>query len=238
MFMNKLRNIFGQRVGQMVVMCIAAVAMTMSTTRSEAQSAETEMEASAERARKVLSEMSSKVKSAQTVSVGFTATLENKRTGEKTENKGTLAMKGEKYVLDVNDMVTYHNGKEVAVWQKRHNEVDISDPDPEEEGDLSPKKIFSAYNEGYRLRMLGDVKVGTSVCCEVDLYPTDKTSIVRIRLTIDKSTKQLKRFWQQNKSGETLTVTIDRYETNKAMVDDMFTFDASKHPDIEVVDLR
>ena len=86
--------------------------------------------------------------------------------------------------------------------------------------------------------MLGDVKVGTSVCCEVDLYPTDKTSIVRIRLTIDKSTKQLKRFWQQNKSGETLTVTIDRYETNKAMVDDMFTFDASKHPDIEVVDLR
>lgn len=195
-------------------------------------------EKSASDARAILNEMSATAKRYSTIAISFNATLESKRTNAKNTHKGTLKVKGEKYVLDINDIATYNNGTVVSVWQKKNNEVDLSDPDPEAEGDLSPKRLFNAYNEGYKLRLLDEKRVDGVLCNEIDLYPTSPSTIIRIRLSIDKKTKQIRKFWQQNKNGDMLTVTISKFQPNQPMADSEFTFDASKHPGIEVVDLR
>ena len=202
--------------------------------------AQEEMEVSAIEARKVLTEMTNQTKKCSTIYLEFTASYENKRTGNKHSCDGTLKVKGEKYVLDVSDMVTYSEEDKVSVWQKKINELDISSHDEEAEGEMTPAKLFGgAYQEGYKLRMLGDKKVGGEECVEVDLYPKDtKSPIMRIRLSISKKTKMLKRFMQQYKLGESLTVDIKTFTPNKPMADKEFSFDSAAHKDVEIVDLR
>ncbi len=202
--------------------------------------AQSDIEASEQEARTVLNNMASKTKSYNSISIKFSATLDNKKTNQSSTTNGTLLVKGDKYVLDINDMVTYYDTKSVSVWQKNNNELDISDPDPDSEGDLTPSKILGSYNEGYKLRMLDDNKINNTVCTEIDLYPTNKknNNIIRLRLSIDKKTLQLKQFFQQNKNGTTLTVLITSFDTSKQLSDNAFQFDAKANPDVEIVDLR
>ncbi len=190
-------------------------------------------------ARGILNNMSSAANKCSSISISFTATYVNKRTGEKNSSNGTLKVKGEKYVLDVNDMVTYSNEKAIEVWQKKNNEVDISDHDADAEGDMTPSRFFGSYKSGYKLSKLGDKKIGGVDCVQVDLYPTDKkTNIMRIRLSIDLATNQVKQFEQTTKAGESLIVVFNSYKTNIPMDDKIFSFDYAAHKDVEVVDLR
>lgn len=190
-------------------------------------------------ARTILDEMSAKISSYSTIEISFTADYVSKRTGDKHASKGTLKMKGQSYVLDVNDMVTYSDGKTVSVWQKNNNEVDITNYDPDSEDDMTPSKLFGAYKSGYKLRRLPDKLIGDDYCQIIDLYPIEKqTNIMRIRISVSKSTRRISQFEQSTKSGETLTVNINNYKVNQAMPDNTFVFDAQKHKGIEIVDLR
>ncbi|MDY4174985.1 MAG: outer membrane lipoprotein carrier protein LolA [Bacteroidales bacterium] len=201
--------------------------------------AQENMQQSEIQAKKVLKEMADKTKAYSTIDMEFSAQYENKRTGDKSTSNGTLKVKGEKYVLDLKDMVTYSDETSVSVWQKTINELTISDHDEEAEGDMTPSKLFGAYEVGYKLHLLGDKTVNGEECVEVDLYPTaQKSAIVRIRLSISKKTKQLKRFYQQYKLGETLTVDVKKFVPNKPMADKEFAFDRELHKEVEIIDLR
>lgn len=216
-----------------VIALLAACALSVSAT------GQTEIEISEAQARKTLDEMAAQTKKCATIDVTFTAAYENKRTGDKNTCDGTLKVKGEKYVLDVNDLVTYSDEEGISVWQKKHKELDISGHDPEAEGDMTPARLFGAYKDGYRLRMLGDKMVAGVECVEIDLYPLDKKSqIVRLRISLDKRKKQVRQFMQQSKMGETLTVSIKSYRVNMPMDDALFRFDRAAHKDVEIVDLR
>lgn len=190
-------------------------------------------------AKAILNDMAAAAKSLQTISIKFKTQYDNKRTGDKATSSGTLFVKGEKYVLDVNDMVTYTDGKTVYVWQKENAEVDISDFDPTSEDMMSPSRLFGAYQSGYKLKRLADKKIAGADCAQVDLYPIDrKTNIMRLRISVNKANKQMTQFEQSTKAGETLTVTIVSYEVNKPIADSAFVFDFAAHKDVEVVDLR
>lgn len=207
--------------------CFAAVNAQTDETKSEME------------ARAILDEMSAKVKACSTIEINFTAEYSSKRSGDKHSSNGNLKVKGQSYVLDVNDMVTYSDGKTVYVWQKSNNEVDISDSDPDADGDMTPAKLFGAYKTGYKLRHLADKTVAGVDCRQVDLYPHDKkTNIMRLRISVSKSTGRIRQFEQTTKSGETLTVLVSDFKVNQAMSSSTFTFDVNAHKGVEVVDLR
>lgn len=190
-------------------------------------------------ARAILDEMSSKAKSCSTIEIDFTAEYSSKRTADKHSSDGNLKVKGLAYALDVNDMVTYSDGRTVYVWQKNNNEVDISDADPDAEGDMTPSKLFGAYKSGYKLRRLPDKSIGGVDCEQVDLYPIDKkTNVMRLRISVSKASRRIQRFEQSTKSGETLTVIIKGYKVNQTIPNGAFSFDINAHKGVEVVDLR
>lgn len=201
--------------------------------------AQDEMEVSAIRARQVLDVMAARTKGYSTIEIDFSAAYENKRSGDKSSSAGTLKVKGDAYVLDMGDVVTYSDIEKVSVWQRKVNELTISGHDDEAEGDMTPAKLLGAYDKGYKLRHLGEAKVGGVVCHEVDLYPADaKSPVMRIRLFVDKKTSHLRRFVQQLKLGEVLTVDIIRFAPDKPISDSELVFDTAAHVGVEVVDLR
>lgn len=201
--------------------------------------AQGEMAVSGLQARRVLDAMAARAKVCATIDMDFSATYENKRSGDKKSFAGTLKVKGEAYVLDAGDVVTYYDSEKVSVWQKKIGELTISGHDEEAEGDMTPAKLFGAYDKGYKLRLLGEAEIGGVVCHEVDLYPTDsKSPIMRIRLFVDKKTNLPRRFVQQLKLGEALVVDILRLTPDKPLPDSVFAFDTVANADVEVVDLR
>lgn len=216
---------------------IAAAVMLMSL--PAAAVAQSDAAKSESEARAILNEMSQAAKACSTIEVSFTATYANKRTGDKHASDGSLKVKGDAYVLDVNGMVTYSDGKTVYVWQKEANEVDISDCDPDAEGEMTPTKLFGAYKTGYKLRRLPDAALSGVNCSQVDLYPVDKkTDVMRLRISVEKATMRIRQFEQSTKTGESLTITVKDFKVNKPMPDSAFKFDIGAHKGVEVVDLR
>lgn len=215
------------------ILMIAAMALT-----SIAAMAQTDEER-AQMARDVLDRMAAKNKSYSTITVDFTLSIDNHQNQKKENQKGSIVVKGDKYVLDIFGMTSYYDGKVAAAWMHEAAEVNITEPEEDEETALSPAKMFGAYEKGYRLRYMGEQKLGAAQCSEVELYPTEKgVNIVRIRLLIDKQTDNIKQMLQQGKDGVVYTVTIDKFVVNKPVADAAFMFDAKAHPGVEVIDMR
>lgn len=190
-------------------------------------------------AREMLDKMATKNKSYQTIRAKFTLTVDNKQADKQTDFEGSMDVKGDKYVLDLMNQVTYFDGKDIYVWQKEVNEVNISTSDETEETMMSPMKLFGAYEEGYKMVYIGDVTIEGVACNEVDLYPEDRTSnISRIRLTLNKKTNMIKCLMQQGKDGTSYYVKIDSIQSNVPMTDTHFVFDAKANPKVEIIDLR
>lgn len=190
-------------------------------------------------ARDMLDKMSAKSKSYQTMTVSFTLTVDNRQADKKSDFKGSMDVKGDKYVLELMEQVTYFDGKNLYVWHKEVGEVNISESEEGDESMMSPMKLFGAYEEGYRMLYVGDVTLDGAICNEVDLFPDDRSSnISRIRLTLDEKTKMIKRLMQQGKDGTSYYVVIDNFKGNGPMADTHFVFDAKANPKVEVIDLR
>lgn len=201
--------------------------------------AQTDAELSA-MAKDLLDKMAAKNKSYKTIKATFTVTVDNKQAKTKADHDGTLSLKGDMYVLDILNAVTYFDGNTVCTWLREENEANISGIEDAGEAAIGPMQILGSFDKGYKMRYIDNAAVDGVPCAEVDLYPIDvkHNSISRVRLTIDRNSCTIKRIMQQGKDGTSYYVTIKSFDTNVDIPDSYFTFDASAHPGVEVVDLR
>ena len=74
---------------------------------------------------------------------------------------------------------------------------------------------------------------------EIELTPTDKTRpFHKVYLMVDKTAKSLYSTKFLEKSGGRYSYTITDMKSSASVTDKDFTFDKSKYPGVEVVDLR
>ena len=133
----------------------------------------------------------------------------------------------------------YNNGKEVYTYVKETNEVNVTDYNPADEADFSPSKIYSIYKKGYKYLFKEELKQGAQVFEVVELSPTAKSgSVAKIQITVNKNDKSIKSWKIWDKKGKTTLFRVDKFVPNFQATDAMFTFDKTKYPGVEVVDLR
>jgi outer membrane lipoprotein-sorting protein len=73
----------------------------------------------------------------------------------------------------------------------------------------------------------------------IELTPTDKSkNFFKVLVDVDKKNQTLARMKVFEKNGNRYTYEITNFTPNGAVKDDLFTFDAKKYPNVEVVDLR
>ena len=77
-------------------------------------------------------------------------------------------------------------------------------------------------------------------CYVIDLYPEKPASVEyhTIRLVIDKATMQIASIDIMFKNGTDQIIEITEYKPNTTMPDNLFTFDPSKYPGVEINDMR
>lgn len=190
-------------------------------------------------AKEILDKMAANNKKYSTIDATFTLTIEDKKTKHQTEHKGSLTTKGDKYKLCIMNTETYFDGTDIYAWNKDVSEVTISEPDENDVSAVTPAKLLGSYEVGYKMRYVADAKVGGVDCYEIDLYPENLTNTIsRIRIDVDMKTYNIKSLMQQGKDGTSYYVRIDSFTTNAEIADDVFKFDASKNPNVEVIDMR
>jgi outer membrane lipoprotein-sorting protein len=188
------------------------------------------------RASAILDQMSTKYKNMKTFSANFTYGPDSPSAKKMT---GAVVVKGVKFKLNMVGQEIYNNGKEIYTYVKETNEVNIMDYDASADSDFSPTKIYSIYKKGYKYLFKQEMKVGSQVFEVVELSPTAKTSnVTKIQITVDKKDKSIKSWRIWDKKGKSTLFKVDKFVPNVPANDALFTFDKSKYPGVEVVDLR
>lgn len=188
------------------------------------------------RASAILDKMSSKYQNMKAFSANFTYGPE---AASAKKLSGTVVVKGSKFKLSMVGQEIYNNGKEVYTYVKEVNEVNVTAYNPGDEADFSPSKIYSIYKKGYKYQFKEEIKQGAQVFEVVELSPSGKnTSVSKIQITINKNDKSIKSWKIWDKKGKATMFRVDKFVPNVPATDAMFTFDKSKYPGVEVVDLR
>lgn len=183
-------------------------------------------------AEKYLDDLANTVKSADGLIINFNAKVTNIAGEEEVNNEeGKLLLKQNFHKLEIGGQETYGDGENQWIFFPDEQEVTIQ---PLEEGEITPASIFTIYKEGYRFRII----LETDDKVAIELSPEDReSSYVRITLYINIASQQLEAFSAQGKNGMLTSVTINNWEL-KTLDDHQVKFDASQHPNIDIIDLR
>lgn len=190
-------------------------------------------------AKQVLDAVSAKFKTFKSVKAGFSYKVENAAGKALSTQNGTILMKGTKYRVSFGGQEIFCDGKTVWNYDKNSNEVTISNLESSG-GTITPQKLFTNfYDKDFLYKMNGEKKVGAKTLQEVEMTPTDKSKpFHKVYVLIDKTAKTLYSTKVLEKAGGRYTYTVSSMSTNAAMADNQFTFDKTKYPGVEVVDLR
>lgn len=190
------------------------------------------------KAKDILNGVSSKYRSYKSMKADFSYTLENPTAKIKETQVGTLLLSGAKYRLGISGQEVISDGKTIWTYMKEAKEVQINEVDPTDDG-IKPSEIFTMYEKGFIYKFVDEKSVAGKVQQNLELTPTDKTkNFFKIKLTIDKSSKQIVKSVIFEKTGNRYTYAIKSFTPNFAVNASTFTFDAKKYPGVEVVDLR
>lgn len=153
--------------------------------------------------------------------------------------EGTIAMKGDKFVLKTPDMTTWFDGKTQWVYMERNEEVNVSNPTGEELQMTNPALLLRMYKKGFTPALKGESTTTTGKAAyEIELLPKKKGDVVKVRLQIEKLSSLPASIYIESKNGMTSTIRISQMKTGLNQPDRFFVFNENDYPDAEVIDLR
>lgn len=193
----------------------------------------------AEKAKEILDKVSAKTKSYSTISADFTFSMENLQEEISETNEGKIIIKGDKYKVSLMGVNTYFDGSAIYTHLIEAEEVNITEPDPEDEETLNPATIFTIYEKGFKYKYVGDGSENGKEFYEIDLYPENRDKpYSRIKLRILKDDLTLYTLRQVGKDGNIYTVVVESMKTDLPFDDNTFIFDSNANPDVDVIDMR
>jgi len=190
-------------------------------------------------AKKILDAVSAKFKTYKAPQASFTYKVENAQGKALSTKKGTVTMKGGKYKVSMDGMEIYSDGKTTWNYDKSANEVTVNNVDASGAAMTPQKMLTNFYDKDFYYKFNGEKKEGGKTLQEIELTPTDKTRpFHKVYLMVDKSTNSLSSAKFLEKTGGRYSYTITSMKSSATVADKDFSFDKSKHPGVEVVDLR
>ena len=191
-------------------------------------------------ARKILDRVSEKTKSYSTIQADFELIIENRPENKKTESRGSLKIKGNKYYMESMGTKVFYDGKTLWSFMEDINEVTISDPDESSDDFVeNPALIFEFYNRDFKYRLVGEVNMDAEWMYEIDLFPMNLDQpYSRFKILVLRDTEEIYMVKAVGKDGIDYTVYIKNTKYNQPLSDDIFTFNPAKHKGVEITDLR
>ena len=190
-------------------------------------------------AKKVLDAVSAKFKTFKAPQASFTYKVENAQGKALSTKKGTVTMKGNKYRVSMDGLEIFSDGRTIWNYDRANNEVTVNNVEAGG-AQMTPQRLLTNfYDKDFLYKLNGERKEGGKTLQEIELTPTDKSRPYhKVYLWIDKAGQTIYSARFLEKSGGRYSYTINSLKPTATVADSYFTFDKSKYPGVEVVDLR
>ena len=173
------------------------------------------------------------------VKLSFVLTMEDADGSEYEPQNGTAFVKQDKFKLDLAFASTWFDGKTQWVLLKDANEVNISNPAPQELITISPLALLNLYKTGYNLKKPMNKTVKGKELIQIEMTPIDKKQEFKmLTIALDKKTNSVTNVSFTTKDGIKSSLAITSYQTDNNFTNDMFTFNKLNHAGVEIIDLR
>jgi outer membrane lipoprotein carrier protein len=191
-------------------------------------------------AKKVLDKIRKKYDAYKTVEATFSLAIEVP--GQpKDVQKGTIMQDGKKFRLDMSDQIIVSDGVTTWAYQKKSNEVQVNDADPNDVNSFfSPKELLGRYQKGDFLYAITDKTMeGSKLLTQIEFKPKDaKSEYSKLRVAIDEKANTMQSVKAFAKDGSRYTFSITRLSPNKPLDANQFAFDSKQYKGVRVEDLR
>lgn len=186
---------------------------------------------------KILDELANRTNSAKNIQVGFSYEMENTDADIHEATEGSLVVSGNKYLLKIAGQEIICDGKTIWTYIADADEVQINEVDEEES--FSPTKLLSSYTDDYDASLEKEYSENGRKYYLMKLKPKDKDSgFDYVHLKIEKEKMQLAAFILYDFDNNVFSYIIKEYLTDIALDENAFTFDETKYPDVDIIDMR
>lgn len=154
-------------------------------------------------------------------------------------SEGVIRLKGAKFVLDAEGVKTWFDGRTQWSYLTGSDEVNVSEPTPEELRSINPYLLLSAYKYGYGLKLGKNASYAGKPAYEVILTASDKKhDLQSVTFFVAKDDYRPLGIGLTGKEGSSLSLRVKSYKTAQTYADSLFVFDKKAYPTAEVIDLR
>jgi outer membrane lipoprotein carrier protein len=185
----------------------------------------------------ILKQVSEKTKSFSSIRISFTYNMDNPSARVHESEKGVLLVKGDQYRLDIAGQKVISDNETSWTYIAEANEVQINAVE-DDENVLTPTRLLTSYSEDYKSKLLSEITKDGRAQYVIELKPNADKNFTTVELNVDKELMRITRIAIQDKSGNTFSYLVNKFEPNIEVKDSDFTFKAGDYPGVEVIDMR
>ena len=187
----------------------------------------------------ILDKASQLFEQSEGVKLSFTLSPDSPEGGAFESQQGVAFIKRDKFKLDMPYSTSWFNGTTQWVLLKDANEVNISNPTPEELISISPLGILNMYKTNYVLKEPVSNSFNGKATTEIEMTPINRwEDFESLTITLDNKTNSIVMIRFTTRDGSKNKLTISDYNSNNKFTNDIFQFNKSNHPGVEIIDLR
>lgn len=188
-------------------------------------------------ASKLLEDVIDRTSSYKNFKANLSYTMVNIEMGIDEKKAGVIYVNGDNYRIEMEGQIIISDGSTIWTYLVDSEEVMVSNMADIEES-ISPTDILTKYNESYKAKFNNDKKYKNSNLKEIELKPNDRNNFEKMSVIVNANKLSLENFSVYDANGNVFTYHIVDLMPNLDLPEDTFTFDYSKYPDVEVIDMR
>lgn len=185
--------------------------------------------ASAVTAKEIVDKAGQKLRDAASLTAGFTFS------GNEITGSGSIILSGNKFKMNVDQVRYWYDGRTLWSYFVSNAEVYVSEPTSDELAEINPVTVLNAITGKCTYKTLKATKGTLKVLCTAR---DSSVPFASMTITVDSSTYYPKTVHIVRRQGDTVTLTLDRIATGKALASSTFTFKPKDAPGAEIVDMR
>jgi outer membrane lipoprotein-sorting protein len=187
-------------------------------------------------AEKILTDLLTSAKTSA-IKTTFKLTVREKNSSASQISEGTFTLKGTKFLLEMDEMKVWFDGKTQWSYVLQNNEVSITEPTEKELAETNPMAILSGFKTKCLIRFSANVKSNQNYV--IEMIPKDKKNdITKIDVQVNKTNRNLQSIKLTNRNGSISTLTLADFKKGINVSDHLFVFNAGKYKGVVVNDLR
>lgn len=151
-------------------------------------------------------------------------------------NKGTFILKGNKFVIEMEDVKVWFDGKTQWTYMSQSNEVSINEPDNSELLQINPMALLSDFKSKSKIQFS---KQKSSANYIIDLIPKVKNKdFNKVEVQTNKGNGSLVSVTIQNTDKSQIKLLLTNIHKGVQVSENLFVFNKLNYKGVTVNDLR